>query len=70
MKVLSIDHLPRKNSVQHHTDDFYCMQEKETQQLVTRRGQMFDILLNLNRPYNEDTDGIRLIFEFGKGAAI
>ncbi|XP_035678971.1 protein-glutamine gamma-glutamyltransferase K-like [Branchiostoma floridae] len=60
LKVTNIDFREIGNRLAHHTDEF------EKQVLIVRRGQLFDIGLDLNRPYSQAKDKIILEFRIGK----
>ncbi|XP_078688322.1 protein-glutamine gamma-glutamyltransferase K-like isoform X1 [Branchiostoma floridae x Branchiostoma belcheri] len=60
LKVTSVDFRATSNRGPHHTDEF------EKQGLIVRRGQAFDIGLELNRPYSRTKDKITLEFRIGK----
>ena len=49
-----------QNRTEHHTDAFHG------DELVLRRGQAFQIQLELSRPYNQDTDSMHLDLKTGR----
>ncbi|KAJ8303349.1 hypothetical protein KUTeg_019745 [Tegillarca granosa] len=60
-----------KNTETHHTSDYSITEPSYRRdgplpQLVVRRGQPFDVTLELTRPYDSKKDDLKLIFEFGK----
>ncbi|KAL4235096.1 hypothetical protein ACF0H5_006734 [Mactra antiquata] len=69
LTVMDIDLEIGKNTIDHHTDDYDITDvlEYDTREmLVVRRGQKFDMKINLNRDYNPKKDDVRLLFKFGK----
>jgi hypothetical protein len=50
------------NGISHHTSKFELMNRQFEPQLVVRRGQSFRLDITLNRPYNEEKDGVSFIF--------
>ncbi|XP_068902625.1 annulin isoform X2 [Tenebrio molitor] len=50
------------NGISHHTSKFEMMNRQFEPQLVVRRGQSFRLDITLNRPYNEEKDGVSFIF--------
>ncbi|KAF6718385.1 Protein-glutamine gamma-glutamyltransferase K [Oryzias melastigma] len=62
LKVCSVDLLSSRtgqNRQEHHTDLFHG------DELIIRRGQTFQMEMELDRPYNSDTDKIRLELKTG-----
>ncbi|KAG2463203.1 TGM1 glutamyltransferase, partial [Polypterus senegalus] len=47
------------NRKEHHTDEFEC------DELVLRRGQPFNLVLELSRPFNPETDTLQLELQIG-----
>ena len=70
LTVKSLDLNIRENVKAHHTDEFditdALQNPNKTEFLVVRRGQGFDILVEFNRPYDQENDDLRLVFTFGK----
>ncbi|KAJ8303344.1 hypothetical protein KUTeg_019740 [Tegillarca granosa] len=69
LKVKNCDYNVEKNTIDHHTDEFDITEKQERndgrkEQLVVRRGQPFNITLELTRPFDATKDDLRLIFEF------
>lgn len=63
LAVRSVDLLSRKsdrNRKEHHTDQYYG------DQLIIRRGQTFQIELDLSRPFNPNTDKLHLELKTGE----
>ena len=61
LKVLAVDVLVAENGKSHWTYDYELM-ERSDPNLVIRRGQVFHVLLSLNRNYQPATDAISLVF--------
>uniref|UniRef100_A0A9J7ZHC2 Protein-glutamine gamma-glutamyltransferase K n=1 Tax=Cyprinus carpio carpio TaxID=630221 RepID=A0A9J7ZHC2_CYPCA len=62
LAVRSVDLLSRKsdrNKAEHHTDQY------NSDQLIIRRGQTFQIELDLSRPFNPNTDKLHLEMKTG-----
>ncbi|KAG7455046.1 hypothetical protein MATL_G00252350 [Megalops atlanticus] len=59
LTVRSVDVLKSKNRREHHTDRYHG------DDLILRRGQTFQLLLDLSRPFNPDTDKLRLELKTG-----
>uniref|UniRef100_A0A672SNH2 Protein-glutamine gamma-glutamyltransferase K n=1 Tax=Sinocyclocheilus grahami TaxID=75366 RepID=A0A672SNH2_SINGR len=62
LAVRSVDLLSRKsdrNKKEHHTDQY------NSEQLIIRRGQTFQIELDLSRPFNPNTDKLHLEMKTG-----
>uniref|UniRef100_A0A8C2FD47 Protein-glutamine gamma-glutamyltransferase K n=1 Tax=Cyprinus carpio TaxID=7962 RepID=A0A8C2FD47_CYPCA len=62
LDVRSVDLLSRKsdrNKTEHHTDQY------NSDQLIIRRGQTFQIELDLSRPFNPNTDKLHLEMKTG-----
>uniref|UniRef100_A0A8C2F985 Protein-glutamine gamma-glutamyltransferase K n=1 Tax=Cyprinus carpio TaxID=7962 RepID=A0A8C2F985_CYPCA len=62
LAVRSVDLLSRKsdrNKTEHHTDQY------NSDQLIIRRGQTFQIELDLSRPFNPNTDKLHLEMKTG-----
>lgn len=62
LSVRSVDLLSSKtgtNRQEHHTDPYH------TEELIIRRGQTFQIELELNRPFSADTDKLHLDLRTG-----
>uniref|UniRef100_A0AAV2JV13 Protein-glutamine gamma-glutamyltransferase K n=1 Tax=Knipowitschia caucasica TaxID=637954 RepID=A0AAV2JV13_KNICA len=62
VSVCSVDLLSSKtgqNRTEHHTDEFYG------DELIIRRGQTFQIQVELNRPFSADTDKLHLELKTG-----
>ncbi|KAL4235095.1 Transglutaminase/protease-like ues [Mactra antiquata] len=67
--VKKVDLDIRKNTSDHHTDEFDItdiLQFDTREMLVVRRGQKFDMKIDFNRNYNPKKDDLRLVFKFGK----
>lgn len=63
LSVSSVDLLSSKtgqNRREHHTDVYHG------DELIIRRGQRFDIELELNRPFSADTDKLHLDMRTGR----
>uniref|UniRef100_A0A8C4NGW0 protein-glutamine gamma-glutamyltransferase n=1 Tax=Eptatretus burgeri TaxID=7764 RepID=A0A8C4NGW0_EPTBU len=60
VSVMSADLLRQKNGVEHHTDEY------EGPHDVVRRGQPFDLCLQLSRPFVPDEDSFSLRLTTGK----
>lgn len=52
LKAKNVDFHNKENRKAHHTDDY------EIQQLIVRRGQVFDVTLTFNRDYKSEDDVI------------
>ncbi|XP_064598834.1 uncharacterized protein LOC135465525 [Liolophura sinensis] len=71
LQVLEVDLCVEANTKLHHTDEYEITQEesntfrRQQPQLVTRRGQPFDIKIKFNRAYDSSKDDLKLIFEIG-----
>lgn len=69
MSALEVDNVhmyPMENAVQHHTD-FYEIVHRDPATPVLRRGQSFYIAIRFkNRSFHENSDVLRLIFNYGK----
>lgn len=66
LSVHSVDLLSSKtgqNRAEHHTELFHG------DELIVRRGQPFQIELELSRPFNKDTDKLHLDMKTGTDAA-
>lgn len=62
--MCSVDLLSSKtgqNRAEHHTDLYHG------DELIIRRGQTFQIEMELNRPFNPDTDKLHLDMKTGTG---
>lgn len=72
LQVLEVDLCVEANTKLHHTDEYEITQEesntfrRQQPQLVTRRGQPFDIKIKFNRAYDSSKDDLKLIFEIGE----
>jgi hypothetical protein len=73
IRVRSLDLKILQNAKAHHTDKFekcYARNDEVNWRrlepnLVIRRGQTFEIDVIFDRPFNEETDDIQLVFEIG-----
>lgn len=61
-KVQSVDILVSQNGKAHYTYDYELMERSENAELVVRRGQPFQLLLNCNRDYQPANDAVSLVF--------
>ena len=59
LKTETVDFHHQENRKAHKTDDY------ELQELIIRRGQVFDVTLTFNRDYNPDNDVIVIQFATG-----
>jgi transglutaminase 1 len=59
-KVTGIDLQDEANRKSHHTDQY------DNSGLIVRRGDDFDIVLQLDKPYDPKTDQIKLVFTIGE----
>ncbi|XP_002732203.1 protein-glutamine gamma-glutamyltransferase K-like [Saccoglossus kowalevskii] len=60
LKVVSIDLEKKRNSAEHHTEEY------EVEELVVRRGQKFHLTVFLNQEFKEDSHKIELELRAGK----
>ena len=61
--LIKLDVNQSQNQREHHTDDYI----NEVRQLVVRRGQAFDLDLELSGVnFNKSTDRLQLLFAAGK----
>ncbi|VEN38690.1 unnamed protein product [Callosobruchus maculatus] len=60
--IREIDPCININGGLHHTSKYEVMNREIDPQLVVRRGQNFALKLTLNRPYDEERDGVSFIF--------
>ena len=58
---MTVDFHKKENRETHKTDDY------EIQELILRRGQVFDIMVTFNRDYNQEED--ILVVQFVTGVA-
>ena len=58
---MTVDLHKKENRETHKTDDY------EIQELILRRGQVFDIMVTFNRDYNQEED--ILVVQFVTGVA-
>ena len=61
LKPVTVDLHKDENREAHKTDDY------EIQELILRRGQVFDVTLTFNRDYNPEDDIIVVQFVTGAG---
>lgn len=69
LMVTKVDLDIRNNTRSHHTDEFditNALVYDPREELVIRRGQEFNMKIDFNRPYNEESDDLRLVFQFGQ----
>ncbi|XP_045200578.2 annulin-like [Mercenaria mercenaria] len=69
LKVSEVDLDIKANIAAHHTDKFDIAVAgvyDDTELLVVRRGQVFNMKIQFNRPYDKTKDDLKFIFEFGK----
>lgn len=59
LKPEEVDFHIKDNRLTHKTDDY------EAEQLIIRRGQIFDVTVTFNREYIPDTDIVVLQFVIG-----
>ena len=59
LKPEEVDFHIKDNRLAHKTDDY------EAEQLIIRRGQIFDVTVTFNREYIPDTDIVVLQFVIG-----
>ena len=59
LKPEEVDFHVKDNRLAHKTDDY------EAEQLIIRRGQIFDVTVTFNREYIPDTDIVVLQFVIG-----
>ena len=62
LKVVNIDLKSEENGKRHHTGRYDVMRKGR---LVVRRGQAFMVGIGFNRPYDKETDDMRLVFTSG-----
>ncbi|KAJ8303424.1 hypothetical protein KUTeg_019820 [Tegillarca granosa] len=58
LKIKNVDFNVNFNTEPHHTSEYEITRPSEgkTAQLIVRRGQIFDITITFNRPYNHEKD--------------
>ena len=72
LRVLSVDYNIITNTEQHSTDLYEITKEHEIDgtyyppKLVIRRGQTFDVTIQVDREYNPENDYLSLVFDIGK----
>lgn len=69
LQVTGIDSNIKDNVKSHHTNEFDITDAivyDKREFLVVRRGQQFTMTLTFNKPYDPNTDDLRIVFEFGK----
>jgi len=62
LQVRSVDLLTVENGRSHRTFDYELMERPGGTNLVVRRGQPFQLMLNLNRRFNPQNDGLSFVF--------
>ena len=62
LKVVNIDLKSEENGKRHHTGRYDVMRKGH---LVVRRGQAFTVGIDFSRPYDNETDDVRLVFTSG-----
>lgn len=65
LQVVRTDFYCKENAKAHHTDE-YDIVKADPPTPVFRRGANFAMAIQFNRPFNRDTDVVRIKFEFGK----
>jgi hypothetical protein len=60
LKPVEVDFHVEKNREEHHTDEY------ETESLIVRRGQVFNLTVTFDRPFDAKQDKIILQFVTGK----
>lgn len=69
IQVTKLDLNVRQNAKAHHTNEFDitdALVYDSREELVIRRGQIFNINIEFNRLYDSAKDDLRLVFQFGK----
>lgn len=71
LHVKDVDLHIEANTIKHRTNDYTCTEERKYQgkilpaELVVRRGDSIKITIEFDRPYEDETDDVQLIFTLG-----